>query len=206
MSTTTEELGLYKVDPVADGADTFNFDTILNGNWDKLDAGVKARAKADLSNVSAAALADKLGDSDFSAEDIGAVGTDDINQAGGVAGYDAFLNHTGDTAAHLQTGERAAWNAKGEPYAVQVSLTTSGWSGSGPYTKTVTASGITADMNPVADVVQSSDTAASKLMLEAWACVSRIETLAGQVKATCYEEKPGVNLTVLLVGCKEGSA
>lgn len=188
------------------GANDFVDVGVLNENAEIIDAALYAAAKADLSNVSVAALADKLGDSDFSAEDIGAVGTDTINQAGGVAGYDTFLNHTGDTAAHVQAGERAAWNAKGEPYAVQVSLTTSGWSGSGPYTKTVTASGITADMNPVADVVQSSDTAASKLMLEAWACVSRIETLAGQVKATCYEEKPGVNLTVLLVGCKEGSA
>ena len=113
--------------------------------------------------------------------------------------------HTADTSQHLSDGERAAWNAKGTPYHTQLTLTTGGWSGSGPYTQTVTATGITSDLTPVADVVLSSDTAAAKLQLEAWGCVSRMETLNGQVKATCLEKKPGVNLTVQLVGCKGGS-
>lgn len=113
--------------------------------------------------------------------------------------------HAADTSQHLSDGERAAWNAKGTPYHTQLTLTTGGWSGSGPYTQTVTATGITSDLTPVADVVLSSDTAAAKLQLEAWGCVSRMETLNGQVKATCLEKKPGVNLTVQLVGCKGGS-
>lgn len=123
----------------------------------------------------------------------------------GMITWDSFHAHTADTSQHLSDGERAAWNAKGTPYHTQLTLTTGGWSGSGPYTQTVTAAGITSDLTPVADVVLSSDTAAAKLQLEAWGCVSRMETLNGQVKATCLEEKPGVNLTVQLVGCKGGS-
>lgn len=41
MSTTTEKLGLFKYDPVADGAQTFNIKQALNDNWDKIDDAVK---------------------------------------------------------------------------------------------------------------------------------------------------------------------
>ena len=41
MSTTTEKLGLFKYDPVADGAQTFNIKQALNENWDKIDDAVK---------------------------------------------------------------------------------------------------------------------------------------------------------------------
>lgn len=37
MAGYTDNLGLYKKDPVADGADTFNIQTMMNDNWDKLD-------------------------------------------------------------------------------------------------------------------------------------------------------------------------
>ncbi|RJG26717.1 hypothetical protein [Paenibacillus thiaminolyticus] len=34
----TDNLKLYKADPVADSDKTFNIDTMLNGNWDKIDS------------------------------------------------------------------------------------------------------------------------------------------------------------------------
>ena len=37
MSTTTEKLGLFKYDPVADGAQTFNIKQALNENWDRIE-------------------------------------------------------------------------------------------------------------------------------------------------------------------------
>ena len=40
MSTTTENLGLFKYDPSTDGAQTFNIKKALNDNWDKIDASV----------------------------------------------------------------------------------------------------------------------------------------------------------------------
>lgn len=39
MPSNTPNFGLYKKDPVADGNDTFNIETMLNENWDKIDAG-----------------------------------------------------------------------------------------------------------------------------------------------------------------------
>lgn len=38
MPSNTPVLGLYKKDPATDGNDTFNIETMLNQNWDKLDA------------------------------------------------------------------------------------------------------------------------------------------------------------------------
>ena len=38
MASFTKFLGLLKKDPVADAADTFNVQTMLNENWDKIDA------------------------------------------------------------------------------------------------------------------------------------------------------------------------
>lgn len=49
MASYTENLNLLKKDPVADGADTFNIESMLNDNWDKIDAA-KGKIDADLSN------------------------------------------------------------------------------------------------------------------------------------------------------------
>ena len=37
MASNTQNLNLYKADPVADANDTFNIDTLVNDNWDKID-------------------------------------------------------------------------------------------------------------------------------------------------------------------------
>src|SRR5690625_4896117 len=42
MAEYTPELNLLKKDPVADGNDTFNIQTMLNDNWDKIDDFAKA--------------------------------------------------------------------------------------------------------------------------------------------------------------------
>lgn len=40
MAEYTEFLGLLKKDPVADATDTFNIQTMLNENWDKVDEAI----------------------------------------------------------------------------------------------------------------------------------------------------------------------
>jgi viroplasmin and RNaseH domain-containing protein len=37
MTNYTQNLNLYKIDPLKDGNKTFNINTILNDNWDKID-------------------------------------------------------------------------------------------------------------------------------------------------------------------------
>ena len=41
MANYTEHLNLYEVSPKTDGNMTFNIDSMLNDNWDKLDAYAK---------------------------------------------------------------------------------------------------------------------------------------------------------------------
>ena len=60
MATKTTNIQLHKVNPATDGADTFNFDTILNANWDKLDAHAVTCADTSLSNLDAGALEGKV--------------------------------------------------------------------------------------------------------------------------------------------------
>lgn len=45
MASYTEHLQLLKKDPVEDGADTFNIQTMLNDNWDKIDEAVAKKAE-----------------------------------------------------------------------------------------------------------------------------------------------------------------
>lgn len=45
MASYTEHLNLLKKNPATDGADTFNIETMLNKNWDKIDEAVAKKAE-----------------------------------------------------------------------------------------------------------------------------------------------------------------
>ena len=79
-----------------------------------------------------------------------------------------------------------------------ITLSSSGWSLSVPYTQTVSIQGILATDIPVVDVVLSSTTSTAKSQLEAWSCVSKIETAAGSITATCFEELPAIDIPIQL--------
>ena len=79
-----------------------------------------------------------------------------------------------------------------------ITLSSSGWSSSVPYTQTVSIQGILATDVPVVDVVLSSTTSTAKSQLEAWSCVSKIETAAGSITATCFEELPAIDIPIQL--------
>ncbi|MFB4332698.1 pyocin knob domain-containing protein [Paenibacillus sp. CR_12] len=50
MSSNTPNLGLLKKDPMVDGNETFNIETMLNENWDKVDEAV-GQVREDLGNI-----------------------------------------------------------------------------------------------------------------------------------------------------------
>ena len=62
----------------------------------------------------------------------------------------------------------------------------------GEYVQSVEVAGILATDNPIVDVVLDAlkDTALSQL--EAWSCVSKIETSDGSITVTCLEKAPTV--------------
>ena len=86
---------------------------------------------------------------------------------------------------------------------VTVNLPASGWSGSAPYTQTVSVSGMTADWVPgIPTVVLGSSVDVSALLTatEALGCIKMITSADGTLTFTAPENKPGVSLTMRVPG------
>lgn len=166
-------------------------------------------------------------DGELSADALGAIDADAIGQKNGVASLDSTgkvppeqlpamdydpkgsaqavqddLNaHAQDTTMHITENERTKWSDKAKAYSYTATIPASGWGEMlGAYAQEVDVPGITADMTPTADVILTGDMDADKLILDSWACVSRIETGAGKIRLTCYESVPEANIPVQLVG------
>ena len=77
----------------------------------------------------------------------------------------------------------------------------SGWveMDSGGYDQTVDCTSMTADVVPQPPTVQTTGTAETdKAALAALACIQAVQTLAGQVRALCYDAKPVTDVTIYL--------
>ena len=86
---------------------------------------------------------------------------------------------------------------------VTVNLPASGWSGSAPYTQTVSVSGMTADWAPgIPTAVLGSSVEVTVLLAatEALGCIKMITSAAGTLTFTAPEDKPGVSLTLRVPG------
>ena len=86
---------------------------------------------------------------------------------------------------------------------VLVSLPASGWSGSAPYTQTVSVAGMTADWVPGVPVLSlgsSVDVSTLLAATEALGCIKMITSAAGTLTFTAPEDKPGVSLTLRVPG------
>ena len=75
------------------------------------------------------------------------------------------------------------------------SITTT-WSGSGPYTQSVTVSGILASDMPHITPVYSSDNNTALAQKEAWASVSKAVTAANSITFSCFEDKPAAAIPI----------
>ena len=90
-------------------------------------------------------------------------------------------------------------------YRYTATIPTGTWTAvsGGGYYKDITVSGITAAMTPCVGVVQTSDAAASELMVEEFANnIRRIETMAGKIRVYTKTDGaiPSVNIPIQLVG------
>ena len=126
-------------------------------------------------------------------------------QPNGVAplGADGFLSLLfGGTGAGTATGARTNLEVA-KPVRTEVTFPTSDWSLSDSiYTQTVACSVAKETMKYASiGAKYSTDASARELEKEAYALIAYVDTLDGQLKATCWgNEKPQVNLTLIFEG------
>ena len=108
-----------------------------------------------------------------------------------------FAISQGGTGA--TTASEALSNLGGASTETYSATLTTTWAGSSaPYTQTVTVTGITNTDTPIVDVVLSSTTSTALNQLEAWGCVSKIETGTDNITVTCLEDKPTTAIPIQL--------
>lgn len=87
----------------------------------------------------------------------------------------------------------------GKHFLATVSLPAAGWLGdAAPYTQTVAVPGMLETDRPHYGVVYSGTAEEKTAQKEGFALVDDLDTAAGNVTFTCFEEKPAVDLTVQL--------
>ena len=68
----------------------------------------------------------------------------------------------------------------------------------GEYSQTILTPGILSTDNPIVDIVLDGEKELALSQLEAWGCVSKIETTNGSITATCFEDMPRVAIPIQL--------
>lgn len=183
LTTTKTELGYL------DGV-TSNVQTQLNG---KLSTSGTAAAASKLATARTITLSgDASGSVSFD-------GSANVTLTATVK--DDSHNHTIANVDNLQT----TLNAKATQTQIrdvkEATLTSSGWSGSGPYTQSVTVSGLSASDTPLIECVADVNSISEKrLMQQQWNRVDYIECAANKITATCNFDKPTVNLSLRIKG------
>ena len=113
------------------------------------------------------------------------------------------LSETNHTLANVQTSlSGLAANVDNLKY-VLVSLPASGWSGSAPYTQTVSVSGMTADWVPgVPSLAFYGNVDVTELITktEALGCIKMITSAAGTLTFTAPEDKPDRSINIRVPG------
>ena len=91
-------------------------------------------------------------------------------------------------------------NSKATTASYTVTLAASSWvdQGNPPYTQTVNVQGILSTDYPFVDVVLSSTASTAIDQLDAFSCISKIETNNGSITATCLSYKPSIDLPIKL--------
>ena len=118
------------------------------------------------------------------------------------------LTETNHTLANVQTSLSGLAADVDNLKYVLVSLPASGWSGSAPYTQTVSVSGMTADWVPgVPSLAFYGNVDVTELITktEALGCIKMITSAAGTLTFTAPEDKPGESLTLRVPGMVERS-
>ncbi len=123
----------------------------------------------------------------------------------GINTGDYWLSSASETLGNVYEYDGEEWvpktNIKGQLQTDALHFTATldaeEWSGTAPYTQTVTVTGMLAGYTPIADLVlYEGDEDAQE---ESWAYVSKIETGTDEITVTCRKEVPTVDLNIQMV-------
>ncbi len=194
---------VYLVPSNSESSDIYKEYIYVNNNWELL--GIQ---KSDLSNYYNKTEINNLLDTKIDKVTGKGLSTEDYTTAEKtkLAGIESEANKTvvvqtigsSTTDVMSQNAVSTQLDSKATTALYTGTLLSSGWSSSAPYTQTLSIQGILSTDVPVVDVVLSSTTSTAVSQLEAWSCVSKIETAAGSITATCLEEKPTVDIPIQL--------
>lgn len=106
----------------------------------------------------------------------------------------ATKNYVDEKVGETLSSSKSYTDAK--HFLVTVTITASGWSGSAPYTQTVTVAGVVATDCPHVAPVYSATLSTAKAQKEAWEKVSKAVATAGGITFTCFEDKPTTNIPI----------
>lgn len=113
------------------------------------------------------------------------------------------LNHTDAISVlgdRIETNENAIETINDNLSAIKsIAIPSSSWSGSAPYTNTVTVNGIKAADNwEIVGFTPTGNTASDKAIKEALGFIAYGTTAANKITFTCLEDKPEVNLPIVI--------
>lgn len=138
---------------------------------------------------------DSNGNVTLTPSDVGALPTSGGAMSGAIAMGGNKITGLGTPSA---TGDAATKGyVDGRRITNTTTLSAANWQGSAaPYTETLSMASILATDMPHITPVYSTTLATALAQQEAWAMVSYAETSAGNIKFTCLEDKPTVNIPI----------
>lgn len=194
---------VYLVPSQSESSDIYKEYIYVNDNWELI--GIQ---KADLSNYYTKSEVDNLLANKVDKVTGKGLSTEDYttNEKTKLSGIEAEANKTvitqstgsSTTSVMSQNAVTTQLNDKATTTLYTATLLSSSWSNSAPYTQTVNISGILSTDVPIIDVVLSSTTSTAKSQMESWSFVSKIDISSGSILATCFEEKPTIDIPIQL--------
>lgn len=133
-----------------------------------------------------------------------------LPKAGGIMGGELAMggfkvSGVGDPADEMDAANKAYVDST--YFSAIATLSASGWSGAAaPYTQAVYLEGILESDNPHYAVVYSGNLEQKLAQKEAFALVDDLETEDGKITFTCFDDRPEVNLELLIEVNREGFA
>ena len=137
---------------------------------------------------------DETGNVTLTAADVGALAVSGGDMEGAINMNGQPISGLNDPTEDTQ----AARKGYVDTTAVSVTIPASGWTGSGPYTQTVTVAALTDGRRCMVYPAYGDDTDANLAMREACGCLSYAKREGQNVTITCLEDKPAVDIAVIV--------